>query len=198
VIDEKRGFSYAANHLLELLEEWSPATARQRTLRRQLVTFVRHRRERGLDRDSGPEHVTASCYVFSPDLSQVLLCYHKKGRFWLQLGGHVEEHDETVLATAIREGIEEGGIEHLQAIGAGPLDLSHHHLGDGFSTCSTHWDIAFAATASVIAPKVSHESDDVRWWDVTMLPSDVPVGFRQRLNSVIAACKVLAPGEAAS
>ena len=40
-----------------------------------------------LDHDGGAEHVTASCFVFTPDLDQVLLWFHKRGRFWFQLGG---------------------------------------------------------------------------------------------------------------
>jgi 8-oxo-dGTP pyrophosphatase MutT (NUDIX family) len=92
-----------------------------------------------LDRDGGPEHVTASCFVFTPDLGHVLLCFHKKGRFWVQLGGHREPTDESVPAAAFREAREECGINDIRPISDRVLDVDRHSLGGGFTRCSAHW-----------------------------------------------------------
>lgn len=138
-----------------------------------------------LDRDGGAEHVTASCFVFTPDLDQVLLCFHKKGRFWVQLGGHVKAADVSVASAALREAREEGGINDIRPVGA-ILDVDRHALGGGFVHCSVHWDIRFAAIARTdLAPSTSAESEDVAWWPVTGLPENVSVDFGNRLRRIL-------------
>ena len=57
-----------------------------------------------------PGHLTASGLVLSADNGSVLLVYHARLRRWLQPGGHVEPSDETVVATARREVLEETGV----------------------------------------------------------------------------------------
>ncbi|HBH58529.1 MAG TPA: hypothetical protein DDY41_10400 [Arthrobacter bacterium] len=93
----------------------------QSELRDQYVSFVRTLPGSALDRDRGQEHVTAGCFLFAPDLAQVLLCFHKKGRFWVQLGGHADATDASVASAAFREAREEGGINDIDQAGrAGP------------------------------------------------------------------------------
>lgn len=58
-----------------------------------------------------PGHVTASGIVLAPGTSAVLLVYHRRLNRWLQPGGHVEPEDETVMQTAMREIVEETGVE---------------------------------------------------------------------------------------
>src|SRR5665811_1849561 len=93
-----------------------------------------------LARKGGPEHLTGSCFVLTPDLSRVLLCFHRKGQFWVQLGGHVEPGDASVAAAAYREAREEGGITDLRPFGSMPLDVDRHSLSSGFGACRVHWD----------------------------------------------------------
>lgn len=38
-------------------------------------------------------------WAFSHDFEHVLLCYHRKGQFWVQPGGHLEAAEETGLRT---------------------------------------------------------------------------------------------------
>lgn len=80
------------------LREWDAGALAD--LRDEYLAFLEQRGESALERDGGPEHVTASCFVLSPNLAQVLLCFHRKGRFWVQLGGHVEPGDGSVAAAA--------------------------------------------------------------------------------------------------
>jgi 8-oxo-dGTP pyrophosphatase MutT (NUDIX family) len=135
-------------------------------------------------RDLRRAHVTGSAFVFTPDLQKILLGFHKKAGFWIQLGGHVETTDDSVRATARREAQEEGGIADLTDIGNGPLDLDRHELGSGFLRCDTHWDIGygFLATGTPIA---SDESESVEWWPVDHLPDNVPTNFDVRLRRAV-------------
>lgn len=168
------------------LSAWRPSERAQERLRVYYLGFLDRHREASLDRSAGPAHLTASCFVFSADLQRVLLCFHKKGQFWVQLGGHIEKGDPSVAAAAFREAVEEGGIPDLVPLSHSLLDLDRHELGGGFSRCDVHWDVGFAAIASETAtPAVSDESEDVRWWPVAALPEKVPDGFGQRLDRIV-------------
>ena len=180
-----RTVSDVAVDLIETLSAWTPNGQRQKVLRDEYVSFVRASPRSALDRDEGSEHVTASCFVFTADLGQVLLCFHKKGQFWVQLGGHVEATDVSIPAAALREAREEGGIDDLRSVG-GVLDVDRHTLGGGFTRCSVHWDIGFGAVSRTgLTPSASSESEDVAWWPVTGLPDNVPPNFGNRVLRIL-------------
>ncbi|MET4636980.1 NUDIX domain-containing protein [Mycetocola sp. 2940] len=169
------------------LAAWHPPSPGMARLRDDYLAFLDERGSRALDRDGGREHLTSSCFVFTPDRSSVLLCFHRKGRFWVQLGGHIENADASVSEAAFREAVEEGGIP-VDPVSVLPVDVDRHALSAGFGRCAVHWDVGFAATATAgSVPVVSDESDDVRWWPVDALPSAVPGGFGDRLSRVIEA-----------
>jgi 8-oxo-dGTP pyrophosphatase MutT (NUDIX family) len=177
------------------LAGWDPISAVQAGLRDDYLTFLGSM-ESPLSRNGGSEHVTASCFVFTPDLSSVLLCFHKKGQFWVQLGGHVEKADASVPEGALREAREEGGIDDLVPLGAHPVDLDRHGLSGSFGTCRVHWDIGYAAVAPADAlPVTSDESEDVAWWPVNELPASVPPMFAERLRVALAQARVVAGRE---
>ncbi|QYH35187.1 NUDIX hydrolase [Salinibacterium sp. M195] len=140
-----------------------------------------------LQRDGGPEHVTASCFVFSPDFEQVLLCFHRKGQFWVQFGGHIEPQDASVADAALREAREESGISELTLRSAAIADLDRHELHGGFA-CAAHWDVGFVAIAAAdVDFTASDESEDVRWFPTHTLPAEVPDNFPARIAAVLRA-----------
>lgn len=160
------------------------ASAPARAHRDHFVDFVRAAGDAALWREGGPEHLTASCFVFSPDLTHVLLCLHRKGGFWVQFGGHLEPGDDALAAAARREAREESGIGALELLSDRVVDLDRHELHGRFS-CAAHWDVGFVAIVPVDAgTTVSDESDDVRWFPVDALPESVPDGFERRLAAV--------------
>ncbi|MFI2752918.1 NUDIX domain-containing protein [Cellulomonas sp. P22] len=166
---------------------WLPADPAQRALADEYVAFVRAAGAAAVARDGGPEHLTASCFVLTPDLTHVLLCYHRKGQFWVQLGGHVEATDVSMAAAAYREAREEGGIVALHTPDPLPVDVDRHGLSGSFGACRTHWDVGFVAFADEAAvPVTSAESEDVAWFAVDALPGRTPPGFGDRLATVLA------------
>ncbi len=175
-----------AREILATLDKWSPVAPAQRRLKGEYEAFLRRTRAPALARNGGPEHLTGSCFVLTPDLSRVLLCFHRKGQFWVQLGGHVEPGDASVAAAAYREAREEGGITDLRPFGSMPLNLDRHSLSSGFGACRVHWDVGYMAFADVDAvPVVSLESEAVAWFDVEGLPAQVPEGFPERLLTIL-------------
>lgn len=98
--------------LAEVLSAWAPRDEHLKTLRTEYLDYLA---DGGTaDRVASPQHLTASTFVLSPDLRHVLLCYHRKGQFWVQLGGHVEPGDRSVAAAAAREAHEESGLPGLE------------------------------------------------------------------------------------
>jgi 8-oxo-dGTP pyrophosphatase MutT (NUDIX family) len=157
------------------------------TERDAFIGFVSSGGDSALRREGGPEHVTASCFAFSPDLTRTLLCFHRKGRFWVQFGGHIEPEDASIARAALREAREESGIDDLVLSSEAIVDLGRHELGGGFA-CSAHWDIGFVAIADPEAAiTVSHESDDVRWFPVDALPTGSADGLGERVENVLRA-----------
>lgn len=136
-------------------------------------------------RAGGPEHFTASAVVFTPDLSQTLLCFHGKGNMWVQLGGHMEPGDASPAQGALREAREESGLADFQLLTSTPIDLDHHGLAATFGACHAHWDIVFALTTPWAEPQVSAESADVRWFDTAKLPRGCAPGFEEQFTRVL-------------
>ncbi|OAN37431.1 NUDIX hydrolase [Microbacterium sp. H83] len=138
-----------------------------------------------VSRESGPAHATASAFVFDPTLERLVLVFHRKGRFWVQPGGHLEPDDASITAAALRELREETGLEVAEAHDADVYDLDHHPLSSAFGSCRSHLDVGIAIIAPDAADMtVSDESEDVRWWPVDDLPPDVPARFAERVQAL--------------
>jgi len=61
-----------------------------------------------------PLHLTASALVVHPGTGQVLLRWHQRQQAWLQVGGHGDPGETDPLAIALREGLEETGLDDLR------------------------------------------------------------------------------------
>ena len=177
-----RAVPSATDTLLAELAAWSPPDPDQARLREEYRGLLAAHGAASLSRDGGPEHVTASCFVLSPDRARTVLCLHRKGRFWVQPGGHLEPDDADVASAALREAREETGLPGLVAV-PGLLDLDRHPLSAGFGRCRVHWDVGVVALAPPDAvPGVSDESDAVAWFPVDGLPAPLAGGVAARVR----------------
>lgn len=119
-----------------------------------------------------PGHFTASCYIVDEG-GRLLLHHHRRLDRWLQMGGHVEP-DETTAAAAIREGLEESGLDDLELLWSDGrfgrrfiLDLDIHKIPAGKGEPDhEHYDVRYVArTRRPDAVRIDRaESNDLRWF----------------------------------
>ncbi|WP_227980334.1 NUDIX hydrolase [Nocardia spumae] len=161
----------------ELLETWSPATHAEESIRAAMLAFLGSA-ARGCLREHAPGHITASAVVFSADEREVLLTLHPRVGRWIQLGGHCEPADETVVDAALREATEESGIAGL-VVEPGLYGAQAHPITCSLGVPTRHLDLLFKIRAPRGAvPVRSSESTDLRWWPVDALPPDSDVLLR--------------------
>ncbi|MFI1098364.1 NUDIX hydrolase [Streptomyces sp. NPDC020917] len=142
-----------------VLKVWAAPTAEQEKLRQEYLAHLAAHPD-GVLKSCRAGHVTGSVLVVDPPRQRVLLTLHAKLRMWLQMGGHGEPDDSTLAAAALREGVEESGIEGLRLLVPRPVRLDRHA-----TPCAWHLDVQYAAVAPEGAvAAISDESLDLRWF----------------------------------
>ncbi|MGW6280784.1 NUDIX hydrolase [Kribbella sp. NPDC055071] len=155
-----------------VLEGWVAPDAEQGGLREHYLRYLAEHAD-GLWRSSRPEHITASALVVDATGMRALLTLHKTVGRWLQLGGHCEPGDTTLAGAALRESLEESGLDNL-TIDPVPLQLSRHEILAGGCAGTFHLDVQYLVTATAGTDYiVSDESHDLSWFPVDSLPEDL-------------------------
>jgi 8-oxo-dGTP pyrophosphatase MutT (NUDIX family) len=178
----------AASAAASELRAWTPTDEAQEALRHALLAFLDARPEDACDRSCVPGHLTASALVLDADGVRTLLTLHPRVGRWIQLGGHCEPGDATLRDAALREATEESGIDGL-TVAPRPLHVDVHPVTCSLGVPTRHLDVRYLVRAPAGAvPRISAESDDLRWWPVDALPAGcdtVPtmLAAAQRQNS---------------
>ena len=153
------------------LARWAPSDSGDESLRHTMLAFL-HSNPDACLRANEAGHFTASSLVLDASGTHVLLTLHPKVGRWIQLGGHCEPTDETVVEAALREAIEESGIADL-TIDPVLLSAHTHPITCSLGKATRHLDLRFLVRAPDGARAVrSEESTDLRWWPVDALPAD--------------------------
>jgi coenzyme F420-0:L-glutamate ligase len=168
----------------EVITAMSTETSADAAVRQAFLGFLAARPD-AMWRSCAAGHVTASALVIDPTRRAVLLTLHPRARMWVQLGGHCEPSDRTLLDAAAREAREESGIGSL-SFGPLPLGLDVHPITCSLGVPTRHFDVRFLAVAAPGAEPVrSDESLDLRWfpWD------ELPPGSSPELGDLVAAAR---------
>jgi 8-oxo-dGTP pyrophosphatase MutT (NUDIX family) len=115
--------------LLDDLGRHSPADEPEARDLERICDFVRRHRN-PFDRGIAEGHLTGSAIIVSATGEGTLLLHHRKLDRWLQPGGHADPGETTGEAVALREALEETGLEGL-ALHPGaprPLDVDVHDI----------------------------------------------------------------------
>lgn len=152
------------DYLIKLLEKYQPQNEHEAHFKINMLDFI-HNNPNCFDRTNTEGHITASAWLLSKDLTQVLLLHHAKLDVWCQLGGHCDG-DSNVLEVAIKEAQEESGINNIVPVSTEIFDLDIHHIpamrGD---PVHYHYDVRFLLKVvgyEQIVP--NKESKDLRWF----------------------------------
>ncbi|GAA3540340.1 NUDIX hydrolase [Amycolatopsis ultiminotia] len=151
------------------LSEWTPSTPSQEALRQAFLGFLASRSDT-CQRACEAGHLTASAVLLDSTGAQVLLTLHPRVGRWLQLGGHCEPSDGSLVDAALREATEESGMTGL-TISETPVHLDVHPVTCSLGVPTRHFDVRYVVQAPPGAQPVrSDESDDLRWWPLDALP----------------------------
>lgn len=167
------------DHTIQWVESFAPAREREVQSRRQTLELLRGSKTPFDRRHYEPGHITASGLVLSPDGNRVLLVFHRRLQAWLQPGGHVDESDSDVAATAAREVREETGVtlapDHNPPLVA--VDV-HQIPANRREPEHFHHDLMFRFTATSETLEAAEEVREVVWCPLHRLtdyPLDEPL-----------------------
>ena len=140
-----------------------PLDANEAAMTAETIRFVEAHAD-CLLRSCRAGHLTGSAWVLDPARTRVLLTHHRKLDRWLQLGGHADGEPD-LLAVALKEAREEGGITGLRVLAQEPFDVDQHWIpARGEVPGHWHFDLRFLIEADPAeAVVVSDESHDVAW-----------------------------------
>ncbi|WP_433265303.1 NUDIX hydrolase [Actinosynnema sp. CS-041913] len=157
---------------VSVLSQWRPGGRDQEALRQAFLGFLAGRAD-ACARSCAAGHVTASALVLDATGERALLTLHPRVGRWLQLGGHCEASDTSLVGAALREATEESGIRGLR-IEPLPLHLDVHPITCSLGVPTRHFDVRFLVRAPVGARAVrSAESVDLQWWPLDAMPANV-------------------------
>lgn len=154
----------AVAHLRRWLESHSQSDETERAHRRRMQSLLASG-PAACHRDHfEPGHFTSSAFVLSPERDALLLILHRKLGLWLQPGGHIEREDPDLVAAARREVLEEVGLDDLELVHDGILDLDVHAIpARPKEPGHAHFDVRFLFRAPSRSLVTSDEVDDARW-----------------------------------
>lgn len=147
-----------------LLSDYAPHDEAQRATRARMLVFIDEHPTDAHLRGLAVGHLTASALVVDASGERALLTHHRKLERWLQLGGHCDG-DANLMATALREAVEESGIADL-CIRPEPIDLDIHSIpARPGEPEHSHLDTRFVVFAPAGARAVvSDESHELGWF----------------------------------
>ena len=153
-------------------------------------------------RDNAAGHLTASAWVVSPDLTQVLMAYHNLYDSWSWLGGHADG-DRDLLAVSMREVREESGLTAVRPVSPHIysleiLTVDGHEKRGAYVSSHLHLNVTYLLEADPAAPvrRKPDENSALAWFGLeeAVAASSEP-WFRERIYRKLNAKLALFSGE---
>ncbi len=97
---------------IEQIVQFQPECGQEETDKQTIIQAAQCVGNRLLSRETLFAHITCSAFVVNSEKNRVLLVYHKLRQAWSWPGGHIDG-DKDLLAAAIRETVEETGVQKV-------------------------------------------------------------------------------------
>lgn len=130
--------------LLNELKHFAPADASEKDSVAATIAFIQAEPD-AFHRHLKKGHVCGSALLVGYGGDKVLLMFHKGLGRWLHFGGHADG-EENIANVAMRETIEESGIENVTLLSDGIVDVDVHIIPDRPSKNEAehpHYDIRY-------------------------------------------------------
>lgn len=126
-------------------------------------------------------HITGSAWIVDESFGFAFMTHHAKLNRWLQPGGHADG-DEHVAGVALKEALEETGMEGLTLFSEEIFDLDIHVIPERKGVPEhEHFDIRYLIKTDRNTPfQISEESNDLAW-----LPLDKVAEETDANNSIL-------------
>lgn len=148
--------------LIEAVSAYTSSFPEERQFTKRFLELLNN--DRCFHRDHLPGHITGSAFIVDESGTFTLLTHHAKLNRWLQPGGHADG-DEDVFRVALKEAVEETGLDDFVILRPGIFDLDIHTIPgrNGFPE-HQHYDVRILLQASrENVYSVSEESHDLAW-----------------------------------
>ena len=151
--------------ILNLLENYQPSFSEEIKFKTEIIDFVEKNDDFAL-RTNRIGQITGSAWVVNKNRTKVLLIHHKKLDKWLQIGGHIEELDQTIAQTVLREVKEESGLQNITLLSPLVYDIDIHTIPQKKEIAEhLHFDIRLLAEADENEPLLPQNNEvlDIKW-----------------------------------
>ena len=148
--------------LISALEAYQSDYAEELVFRDRFLRILGF--ENCFTRDLLEGHITGSAWIVNDTFTHAFMTHHAKLNKWLQPGGHADG-DEHVGRVALKEALEETGMEGLKLYSTDILDLDIHTIPERKGVPEhEHYDIRFMIVTSLKTPfQLSEESNELAW-----------------------------------
>lgn len=128
-----------------------------------------------------PGHITGTAVVLNPSKQKILLVHHRRLDRWLLPGGHVENGDADVAATARREALEETGVDLAPEQSPLLVGIDVHGIpAKGREPYHLHHDLVFSFVSRSEKLEGSAETRAVAWCPISQFGDyDLPSSIRR-------------------
>ena len=154
---------YSQQAALAVLQTAQPTSLEEAESLAFIQDFVR-RQPRYWSRATQEGHLTGSAWITNQSKTKAVLLHHKKLNIWVQPGGHIDEADDSLLAAARREALEETGLSDLDVASEQVFDVDVHQI-PARKDEPAHWhlDVRFWFISGTEQLQLSTESNALRW-----------------------------------
>jgi 8-oxo-dGTP pyrophosphatase MutT (NUDIX family) len=150
-----------------MLENYTPGDA-ERDHWRDIRNLIDHHPDCYFRTHFKPGHITGSALLLSADGNRVLMNHHKFLNIWICFGGHADG-EKDILQVALREAIEESGIDDIEPVRSTIFDVDVHAIPPNpkkNEPAHKHFDIRYLLRVRHAANESfakSDESVNLRW-----------------------------------